>query len=111
MLDKLRIGPTNKMTSEVEHFFGITDAMDGLQIRRDAPGKRSGVMEFLFSGGNNEGELITKTTGRPAGSKQLFPREERQIEVLGRSLADVLTNAEGPIAAALREDKEWYRRT
>jgi hypothetical protein len=53
----------------------------------------------------------TRTKSRPAGSKHLYPTEERQIAVLGGSLADVLANAEGPIAAALREDEEWYRLT
>jgi exonuclease VII small subunit len=58
VLDKLGIGPKNKMTGKVEHYFGITDDMKGMQIRMDAPGNQVGVMEFLSSGGNSKGKPI-----------------------------------------------------
>jgi hypothetical protein len=51
----------------------------------------------------------TKTTARPEGTKKTTPTEERKVEVLGKTLAEALFNAEGPITNALQEDDEWFR--
>jgi hypothetical protein len=52
-----------------------------------------------------------RSVSRPPGSKEIYPREKRRVEVEADFLSGVLAAAEERLAAALREDEDWLRRT
>jgi hypothetical protein len=51
-------------------------------------------------------------SSKPPGNNRLNPRwESRSVEAAAATLGGVLVVAEELLAAALREDEEWLRRT